>query len=225
MLDLRYIRDNPEKVKKSNAARGSEVDVDKLLKLDQKRRTIIQNVDDLKAKRNSASEAIGKAKKTGEDMSDAIAEMRKVSDEIKEKDTALRDIEKQIYEIQIWIPNIPHDTVPVGGEEANEIIKSWGEIPSFDYKIEPHWDIGPRLGILEFDRSARLSGSNFVTFKGLGAQLERALIQFMLDLHITEHGYQEVSAPGAGWRSDRVGAVRRAVRNDRGSGLHGRDRQ
>ena len=195
MLDLRYIRDNPDKVKKSNAARGSEVDVDRLLDLDQQRRTIIQCVDELKAKRNSASEAIGKAKKTGEDMSVAIAEMRKVSDEIKEKDTALRDIEKQIYEIQIWIPNIPHGTVPVGGEEANETIKSWGEIPSFDYKIEPHWDIGPRLGILEFDRSARLSGSNFVSFKGLGAQLERALIQFMLDLHITEHGYQEVSVP------------------------------
>ncbi|MFC1502490.1 serine--tRNA ligase [bacterium] len=195
MLDLRYIRDNPDKVKKSNTARGSEVDVDRLLDLDQQRRTIIQSVDELKAKRNSASEAIGKAKKTGEDMSVAIAEMRKVSDEIKEKDTALRDIEKQIYEIQIWIPNIPHETVPFGGEEANETIKSWGEIPSFDYKIEPHWDIGPRLGILEFDRSARLSGSNFVSFKGLGAQLERALIQFMLDLHITEHGYQEVSVP------------------------------
>jgi seryl-tRNA synthetase len=195
MLDLKYIRENPDSVKKSIKSRRADVDIDGFLKLDQQRREIIQTVDELKAQRNRASEAIGQAKKTGKDMPDAIAEMKKVSDEIKKMDTSLRDIEKQMYDIQIWIPNIPHKSVPVGGEEANDIVKSWGDLPSFDFEVEPHWEIGPRLGILEFDRSARLSGSNFVAFKGLGARLERALIQFMLDLHVEKHGYEEVSVP------------------------------
>ncbi|MCK5146600.1 serine--tRNA ligase [bacterium] len=195
MLDLRLIREHPEKVKAGTAAQNVDVDIDRLLLLDEERRQYIQKGDELKAERNKASAAIGKAKKAGEDASEAIAAMKQVNDDIKVTDDTLKDILEKMRDIQIKIPNLPHPTVPVGGEENNIQVRTWGEIPTYNFEVENHADLGPRLGILDFDRGARLSGSNFVTFRGAGAALERALISFMIDMHVEKHGYTEVSVP------------------------------
>jgi len=196
MLDMRFIRENVETVRQSCAARNADVDLNGLLNLDQKRREVIQKVESLKADRNKASEDIGKAKKEGKDADAAIKKMQAVSQEIKKLDEALRKIEQKMDAIQIWIPNIPHPSVPVGSDESsNEIVKTWGEIPKYDFKVQPHWEIGPDLGILEFEKGSSLSGSNFVAYSGLGARLQRGLINFMLDLHIEKQGYREVSVP------------------------------
>lgn len=196
MLDLRFIRENPEKVRNASNAKGVKVDLDRLLELDKKRRVTIREADSLKEKRNRVSEEIGRLKKEGMDDTPAISEMRKVSDHIKELDVMIREIEGQIREIQIQIPNIPHPSVPVGPDPSfNKVVKEWGSIPRFDFEVKPHWEIGPDLGILDFERGSLLSGSNFVVFSGIGARLERALINFMIDLHVEKHGYTEVSVP------------------------------
>lgn len=196
MLDLRFVRENPEKVKQSVIDRGGEVDLEQLLDLDKKRRECIKKADRLKEKRNKVSEEIGNLKKAGKDGSSAIAEMRKVSQEIKGLDESIKTIESQIHDILIWIPNIPHDSVPRGPDPSyNEIVKEWGSAPRFDFQPKPHWEIGSDLEILDFERGSRLSGANFVSYAGLGAKLERALINFMIDLHAEKHGYSEVSVP------------------------------
>ena len=196
MLDLRFIRENAERVRKAAEEKGVKVDVDRLLELDGKRRRKIKAADGLKEKRNRVSEEIGKLKKEGKDGSEAIGEMRKVSDEIKALDEEIRSIESKIRDIQVLIPNIPHPSVPVGPDaRSNKIVKEWGSIPRFDFNVRPHWEIGPDLGILDFERGSQLSGSNFVMFPGLGARLARSLINFMLDLHTEKHGYTEVSVP------------------------------
>ncbi len=196
MLDLRFIREHPDIVRNAIETKRSPADLDKLLSLDSERRTLIQEADDLKAKRNRVSEEIGNLKKAGKDGSAAITEMKTVSTRIKELDGCIRSAETDMNAILVHIPNIPHPSVPVGPDaSANEEVKSWGEIPSFDFKPKPHWDLGPALGLLDFERGSRLSGSNFVTFTGMGARLERALINFMIDLHTERHGYTEVSVP------------------------------
>lgn len=195
MLDLKVIREQPERVKAGCTAQNVDVDIDRLLTLDTERRQHIQQGDELKAKRNTASEAIGKAKKAGEDASEAIARMKQVNDDIKAADERLRSVLEAMREIQIRIPNLPHPTVPVGGEADNVVERSWGEVPTYDFEVQHHADLGPRLDILDFDRGARLSGSNFITMKGAGAALQRALISFMIDLHVEKHGYTEVAVP------------------------------
>ncbi len=196
MLDLRYIRENSDTVREAIKEKKADADLDALLALDQKRRDAIQKADDLKAERNRVSEEIAKLKKNGEDASTPIAEMKTVSQSIKGLDDSLREIETQIRDIQIRIPNIVHDSVPRGPDESsNVIVREWGEKRQFEFEPKPHWDIGPELGILDFERGARLSGSNFIVYKGAGAQLQRALINFMIDLHVEKHGYQEVAVP------------------------------
>jgi len=196
MLELRFIRENPEIVGQAIKNKNVEIDLNHLLELDKKRREIIKEADRLKENRNRVSEEIGALKKRGEAAESAISEMRKVSEKIKGLDKTLREIEEEIREIQIRIPNIPHPSVPVGPDSSyNKIVKKWGKIPEFDFKVKPHWEIGPELGILDFERGSRLSGSNFVSFTGIGARLERALINFMLDLHVEKHGYKEVWVP------------------------------
>ncbi len=195
MLDLKFIRENPDLVKKAVTDKREKANIDQLLSLDEERRTLIQKADDLKAERNKVSKNIGEAKKKGEDVSRITAQMRNVSENIKDLDEKLRLLDEAMQNILIWVPNIPHESVPRGGEEANQEVRRWGEIPHFDFPVEPHWDIGPRLDILDFERGAQLSGSNFVSFRGAGAALERALISFMLDLHVQKHGYTEVSVP------------------------------
>ncbi len=138
---------------------------------------------------------IAELKKAGQDASDVIKEMRELAEKIKKQSDALRDIENQIYEIQIRIPNIPHETVPVGSEKDNIEIKTWGEIPEKDFKPLPHYEIAEKHNIIDFNRASRMSGSFFVSYRGLGAKLERALINFMLDLHVEKHGYTEVFPP------------------------------
>lgn len=195
MLDIKFIRENPDLVKNAVSNKNEKADVDLLLKLDLRKREILHQVEDLKHKRNVVSKQIGAAKKKGEDASKPVSEMQQVGSEIKQLDGELAGLENQIKEILIWIPNVPHPSVPIGGETENEEIKSWGEKPEFDFDPLPHWELGDKLKLMEFDRSSKLSGSNFITFRNLGARLERALINFMLDLHIKKHGYVEISPP------------------------------
>lgn len=195
MLDLHFIREHPDQVRKALRDRGDKTDLDQLLTFDKKRRSIIQEADALKAERNRVSDEIAQWKKAGKDILDKINAMREVSEKIKALDDFLREIEKEIHSILIRIPNIPHASVPVGDASANRVIREWGEKPSFDFTPKAHWDIGPSLGIIDFERASLLSGSNFVVFKGPGAKLVRGLINFMLDLHVNKHGYTEVWVP------------------------------
>jgi seryl-tRNA synthetase len=196
MLDLKFIRENPDLVRNAIAQKRDRADLDKLLTLDGERRNLIHEADQLKSTRNRVSDEIAKAKQSGQDASSQILEMRKASDEIKALDERLRQIETDIRTIQLQIPNIPHVSVPVGSDaSANVIVREWGKKPDVDFKIRPHWDVGVELGILDFERASMLSGSNFVSFFGKGARLVRGLINFMLDLHIDKHGYQEVWVP------------------------------
>lgn len=194
MLDMKFIRENSDAVKAGLAKKKENIDIDLMLKLDEERREIIRQVERLKADRNQASSAIAMKKKAGENADKEIEEMKKVGDDITELDTKLKDIENKIYEINIWIPNIPHDSVPVGGEDDIKIVKEWGEITKPKFNVIPHWEIGEKLGILDIPTSAKISGSGFYILKGLGAKLQRALVNYMLDLHISD-GFKEVSTP------------------------------
>ena len=196
MLDLRFIRENAERIRHAVEAKGEKVDLDGLLALDEKRRAFIQEADRLKAERNRVSEEIGRLKKEGKDGSSAIREMKKVADRIKMLDKKRREVEERLKEILLRIPNVPHPSVPVGPDATyNCVMREWGSIPELDFEVKPHWEIGPVLGILDLERGGRLSGSNFVCFVGAGARLERALIHFMIDLHVQKHGYTEVWVP------------------------------
>jgi seryl-tRNA synthetase len=195
MLDLKFIRENVELVRQAIANKGEKVDLDRLLELDGQRRALLAEGEALKAQRNKVSESIAVMKKRGEDASALIREMGQVADRIRELDARLGEIEKAIYEVQIRIPNIPHPSVPVGDESANVVIKQWGTIEKFDFQPKTHWEIGEALGILDLAGGAKVAGAFFVNFRGLGAKLERALINFMLDLHVQKHGYTEVFPP------------------------------
>jgi len=196
MLDLKFIRENVEIVRKGIEAKNVQIDLDRLLDLDRERRGLIQKTDELKSVRNQASDEIARLKKNREDASPVIQRMKQISSEIKELDETLKRIEADMYEIQIRIPNLPHETVPIGPDASfNEEVDSWGEKRSFDFEPKPHWDLGDLHGILDLDRAAKLSGSNFASFKGAGARLVRGLINFMIDLHVEKHGYQEVWVP------------------------------
>jgi seryl-tRNA synthetase len=196
MLDLKFIRENPEKVREAIKQKRDHADLDKLLKLDEERRGLIQKADQLKAERNRVSDQIARLKKSGQGASEDILKMREVSEQIKQLDDGLRSTESGIHDIQMRIPNIPHESVPVGRDaSANQLIREWGEKPKFDFEPRAHWDIGPELEVVDFERASRLSGSNFVSFSGIGAALVRGLINFMIDLHVRKHGYKEVWVP------------------------------
>ncbi len=196
MLDLRYIRENTDDVRKGMEAKRASVDLDRLLSLDTERRHLIQKADLLKAERNRASEEIGRLKKEGKDNQPAVLKMREVSQEIKDLDDSLKKVQEEINRILFTIPNIPHSSVPVGPDASfNKVVRTWGETQKFDFEVKPHWDIGTGLGILDFEGGSMLSGSNFVAYAGWGARLQRALINFMIDLHVDKHGYREVWVP------------------------------
>ncbi len=195
MLDLKFIRENPEIVKQAVINKREKADVDALLKLDVKRRELIGETENARAEQNKVTNQIAELKRNKQDASDVIAEMRNLSDTIKAKTEALRQIENQINDILIFIPNIPHKSVPIGGEENNLQIKTWGEIEKKDFKPLPHYEIAEKLDIIDFNRASRMSGSFFVGYRGLGAKLQRALISFMIDLHVEKHGYTEVLPP------------------------------
>jgi len=195
MLDMNVIREHADIVKEAVKNKHCTADIDRLLELDVERREKIQKADDLKAVRNKVSHEIGELKKTGRNADDAIRNMREVSSNIKDMDDEIKGIEQEMFEIQMWIPNIPHETVPVGGEADNKTVAEWGTVIEPDFTVLPHYEIGENLHMLDLDRGARLSGSNFVAMSGQGSRLQRALINFMLDLHIEKHGFTEVSVP------------------------------
>lgn len=196
MLDLKFIRENIELVKEGIKKKGHEVDLDLLLNLDEKRREKIKEADYLKAQRNKVSEEIALAKRRGEDASNKIESMRIVSDKIKELDYEISQLSEKINQILLTIPNIPHPSVPIGKDESENVeIRKWGEKPHFDFEPLPHWELAVIHDIVDFERASKIAGSRFALYKGIGAQLERALINFMLDLHITKHGYKEVFPP------------------------------
>ena len=196
MLDLKFIRDNLDLVKKKTGQRKSFLDFDTLIDLDEKRRDVIQEVEALRGERNNVSEKIAELKKAKEDASEHIGRMRDVSQKIKELDGKRTEIEDAVRSIILMIPNIPHESVVEGQDENdNPEIRKWGELPQFAFEPKEHWTIGESLGILDFERGAKITGARFTLLKGAGALLERALINFFLDLHTREHGYKEVLPP------------------------------
>ena len=200
MLDLRFVRENPDAVRAGLARRGMSLDLTEFLALDTKRRSAQQEIETLRRKRNTVSEEIGRLKKTGQPAEDKVAEMRAVGDTIAALETGTREVEEAQRNILLTIPNLPHSSVPDGKDENdNKEIRRWslqgGEPPKFSFEPKPHWDLAEYLDIIDFDRAAKITGARFALYKGMGARLERALINFMLDLHTTEHGYMEVLPP------------------------------
>jgi seryl-tRNA synthetase len=176
--------------------RGYDMELPPLLALDQQRREAIQEVESLKHERKLVSDQIAQMKKKGEDASNIISRMRQVSQRIKELDGKLGEVEEELHKSLLLIPNVPHESVPVGKDENdNPVVKRWGEISQFSFTPKQHWELGESLGILDFERAAKITGARFTLYWGLGARLERALINFMLDLHTTKHGYLEVLPP------------------------------
>jgi len=196
MLDLKYTRDHLEEVKEKIGRRGQVVDWERFAQLDAERRQILQESESLRAQRNQVSDVIAEKKKKKLDANEEIGRMKEVSNRIKELETGLVEKEEALQGLMLTIPNIPHASVAVGqGEKDNPEIRRWGKPPEFSFSPAPHWDIGEALDILDFDRGAKITGARFTLYKGAGARLERALLNFMLDLHTSEHGYQEVLPP------------------------------
>ncbi len=198
MLDLQFIRDNPELVKAAAANKKSPVDIDKLLSLDERRREIIRDVERLKSVRNARSPEIARLKKEKKDAEAGVlvAEMKTLSDKVKELDEQQKAVEDQIRSVAIWIPNIPHRSVPHGNSEKdNAALSEWGGEPAFDFAPKDHLQLGTALDIIDFPRGAKVAGAGFPVYKGAGALLERALINFFLDTHTQKSGYCEVFPP------------------------------
>ena len=196
MLDLKTIRSNPEKIRAGLKKRDSKVNIDEIIELDRDKRELISRVNLLKEERNKVSGEIGRLKKEKKDAREIILEMKKVSQKIKDFDVQIKEMEEKLHHILLEIPNLPHGSVPIGEDEKdNPEIRSWGKPKKFDFMPLPHWDIGEALDILDFERGAKISAARFTVLKGMGAKLERALTNFMLDLHTDKHGYYEIFPP------------------------------
>jgi seryl-tRNA synthetase len=195
MLDLKYLRENFDQAQQWLASRGAAVDLSPFLEMDQRRRDLLGESETLKAERNRVSALIGKTRDKSL-VQDEIARMKEVSKRIKTLDDELKEVEEELRNLLLTIPNIPHEQCPVGAsEEDNREVRIWGAVPSFDFEPKPHWEIGERLGILDFERAGKLSGARFALYRGAGARLERALINFMLDLHTAGDKYIEILPP------------------------------
>ena len=197
MLDIKRVRDNYEEVKRVLLTRNEDLgNFDQFEELDARRRELIAKTEVLKAERNKVSEQISVMKRNKEDATDVITRMRQVGDEIKALDAELNEVEDKFKYMMMRLPNIPHESVPVGDhEDANVEEYTWGELPQFDFEVQAHWDLVANLNIVDFERGAKVAGSRFLFYKGLGARLERALINFMMDLHSDHHGYTEMLPP------------------------------
>lgn len=196
MLDIRVLRQNWEAIRRKMLERGQEMDFGPFLALDARRREILQEVEALRSERNTVSREIGEKKKSREDAAALIGRMGEVSARIKELDEALKQTGEELDRIVMTIPNIPHGSVAYGTtSEDNPVIRTRGEKRRFDFEPRPHWEIGEKTGTLDFARGAKIAGARFTLYRGLGAMLERAIINFMLDLHIREHGYTEMLPP------------------------------
>jgi seryl-tRNA synthetase len=196
MLDLKLLRENLDAVKARMATRGAEIDWDEFVRLDRGRRDALANIERLKEKKNRLSGEIGKLKQSGGDPSALMREGEEVSEAIRASEGPLAEIEAAFERVMLTLPNLPHASVKVGKNETeNREVRRWGNPPSFDFTPKNHWDIGEELTILDFERAAKVAGARFVVYRGAGARLERALINFMLDLHTTDHGYTEMLPP------------------------------
>ena len=197
MLDIKRVRDNFEEVKKVLLTRNEDLgNFDEFEVLDVKRRELIAKTEVLKAERNKASEQIAVMKRNKEDATEAITRTRELGDEIKVLDAELREVEEKFDYMMMRLPNIPHESVPVGETEDDNVeVYTWGEKPTFDFEPKPHWDVATDNEIVDFERAGKVTGSRFLFYRGLGARLERALMSFMMDLHSDEHGYEEMLPP------------------------------
>ncbi len=196
MLDPKFVLENLESVQNRLAARGPRISLDELVRVSRDKKDVLKKAEDLRAVRNKASEEVSRLKKAGQDASAIIAEMRTVGDEIAGLEERLKTMDEEIRSTLLNLPNVPHDSVPVGkSSEDNVEVRRWGGRPEFGFKPQAHWDVGEKLGILDFERAAKITGSRFTVYFGPGARLERALIDFMLDLHTRERGFTEVLPP------------------------------
>lgn len=197
MLDLTMIRENPDRVRKAVADKNEKrAKVDEVLRLDQRRREILGRVEALRAERNAASKEVAQTKRSGGEAEELMARTRRIGDEIKEIEQELRQVEEQLKQELLWIPNVPASDVPVGRDAGdNVVVREWGARRDFAFTPKPHWDLAAELDVIDFPRAAKLSGPHWALYKGAGARLERALINFMLDLHTGSHGYTEVLPP------------------------------
>ncbi len=196
MLDLKFVLDSKELVLQKMTARGLRLDFDDFASLAEKRKGMLKKVEDLRAEKNRASDEIAGMKREGKDIASLVSEMKKVGDEISRLEEELSESDERLREILLRLPNIPHESVPEGkSSEDNVEIRRFAEKPRFSFPLLPHWEVGKRLGILDFERAAKIAGSRFVVYRGAGARLERALINFMLDIQTKERGYTEVIPP------------------------------
>jgi seryl-tRNA synthetase len=196
MLEAKYIREHLDEVRERIALRGGSVDFEKFVAIDSERRKALQEWEGLRGLQKKVSDEVSRKKRKGEDASDLISEMKKVSQDLKSLDGVVEDKERILQEFLMTVPNIPHPSVPVGRDSIeNAVVRRWGDIPAFPFEPKPHWDLGEELGILDFKAGAKIAGARFTLYWDLGAKLERALINFMLDLHTREHGYREVLPP------------------------------
>lgn len=196
MLDLKYICEHPEQVKAGISAKGESGDVEKILALDERRRALIFEVEELKKQRNENSRLVSKYKREGKDASEIINKTKEFSEDIKKLDEELAAVKQSIFTEQSKIPNMPHESTPIGKDADDNVeVKRWGAIPDFDFTVQNHIELGQRLDILDFMRGGKITGTGFPVYKGDGARLERALINFMLDLHLQKHGYTEIFPP------------------------------
>ncbi len=196
MLDPKYVLENAEFIIKKTRARGLEVNLDDYKNLFQKKKKQLTKTENLRFERNKASQRVAQMKKEGKDASSIILEMKKVSDEIKSLEEKLKEIDEELKNILLNIPNVPHESVPEGqSSEENVEVRTFGKKPAFSFPVRAHWEIGKKLGILDFERAAKIAGSRFSVYFGAGARMERALINFMLDIHTREKDYKEVIPP------------------------------
>lgn len=196
MLDPKFVRENPDLVREGLEKRGGSVNLEGFLEVEKHRRQVLTAVEELKRQKNQASEEVARRKKRGEDASDIIAMVRGLGEETRRLSEELAGIEAELQSVLMTIPNLPHSSVPRGeGEDDNPVLRTWGQIPVFSFTPLPHWEIGEKLDILDFGRATKVAGARFTFSKGLGAALERALINFMVDLHVKKHGYTEVFPP------------------------------
>lgn len=196
MLDIKFVRDNPEEVLTALKNRGNSLTLDGFMELEKERRDILGEVEVLKSQRNAVSKQISEMKKNKENTDEIVAQMRQVGDKIGALDARLKEVETGLRDIMLNIPNIPNASVPVGKDENdNPEIRKWSEPKQYDFTPKPHWEIGEDLDILDAERAAKVTGARFTFYKGLGARLERSVINFMMDLHTGEHGYTEMLAP------------------------------
>ena len=196
MLDAKFLRENLDYAIERLGTRGDAGDLDLFKELDEDRRSLLQETEEMKALRNAESAQIGALRKRGLDASERQEAVRSLGEKIKANDERIKEVEGKLNGFLLNLPNLPHESVPVGEDEsANEVVRTWGDKPAFDFDPLPHWDLGETLGIIDLPRAAKLSGARFSLLAGAGAKLERALINFMLDLHTGEHGYKEVLTP------------------------------